>query len=267
MSQKFFESLESRVHLSAVTTYRDAGNVLFVNGSNGQDVLKGTLTANNGVTDFTLLNGGTAQTFGNVNGLSVHLHDGNDVFILTGTVDEKSGYFNAVVAGDAGKDRISARNYKRSLIFYGGEGNDVLNLGACVRPNDILTNDNFRNLIGDAGNDTLIGSSANDSLDGNDGNDTLRGGPGDDFLNGGTGHNHIFGGAGDDFISQNPKNGLTAISSSWEFGGDDDIFGGPGYDKVNRMWNSAFSNSPIYGSGKIDAEQITLSDGMGFGKG
>ncbi|MBK8275970.1 MAG: calcium-binding protein [Nitrospira sp.] len=210
-----------------------------INGSSGNDILKGTLSADE-INGFA----GNDQLFGGRGSDTLNGGDGND------TLDSGSG--NDLLNGGAGADRLD-----------GGTGNDLLNGEAGVdmesvegmaptlnRRREFYIVDNVGdvtmelfddeeggfdrveasvthtlgfgiedlNLTGFAaingsgnamnnfmtGNDSnniLSGLAGNDTLNGWSGNDRLNGGTGDDFLNGGSGNDVLNGGAGTDVMN------------------------------------------------------------------
>jgi Ca2+-binding RTX toxin-like protein len=91
------------------------------------------------------------------------------------------------VNGGGGDDKLTVGNMAgtslKSVLFNGGEGNDVLNASKA----NIKIEANGGN-----GHDKLTGGSADDIIKGGDGNDTLTGGAGHDKLTGGSGADTFF---------------------------------------------------------------------------
>jgi hypothetical protein len=79
-------------------------------------------------------------------------------------------------------------------VRFGGQGNDIIDLGAGSERN-------FTS--GGLGDDTLIGSATIDFLAGGAGNDSIFGGAGDDSLVGGAGNDTLAGGGGIDALLLN----------------------------------------------------------------
>jgi Ca2+-binding RTX toxin-like protein len=70
----------------------------------------------------------------------------------------------------------------------------------------VIINDDFLNIPGTTGNDSLTGTIAHEALTGLGGNDSLQGGGGNDVLDGGPGDDVLEGGAGDDTITASSGN-------------------------------------------------------------
>ncbi len=111
-------------------------------------------------------------------------------------------------------------------IFYGGAGNDSMNLGG---GNDIAYGgaDNDTILAG-AGDDYAAGDAGNDQIFGGDGNDTATGGTGNDLLDGGLGNDSLSGDEGNDTLSGGDGN-----DSLWGGTGNDLLYGGAGNDVLS----------------------------------
>lgn len=158
-------------------------------------------------------------------------NDGND--ILTG------GAGRDVIQGGNGNDVINAGDDNDNVyggmgadIMDGGAGKDTLryeadiagvsvNLFTGIALGGEATGDvfqNFENVNGGYGNDTLIGDSGKNVINGRDGNDTIDGAGGNDNLYGDDGDDIIYGGAGNDNI--------------WGGAGADQIDGGTGTDTL-----------------------------------
>ncbi len=102
-------------------------------------------------------------------------------------------------------------------IFFGGAGNDYMDVGA---GNDIVH--------GDEGNDTVIAGAGDDSATGGDGNDAVYGGTGNDSAYGGGGADLVDGGAGNDLLD-----GGLGADSLYGGTGNDAIYGGDGNDLIS----------------------------------
>lgn len=110
---------------------------------------------------------------------------GNDVILLVPTnhAGEVRAYVNGVLMGTfqptgnlvvhglGGNDLISAVGVNLPVMFFGGDGNDIL-----------IGGNGGNVLVGGNGNDVLTGSGGRDILIGGAGSDILTGGNGDDLL-------------------------------------------------------------------------------------
>ncbi len=86
----------------------------------------------------------------------------------------------------------------RSLLVFGGSGNDQIDVSRIQNPNLPIT------VTGNSGEDTLIGSP---------GDDFLHGGSGRDVLNGGLGQDTLFGGSDADELQSDPSDVLDEPTS------------------------------------------------------
>ena len=75
--------------------------------------------------------------------------------------------------------------------------------GGDARGDEVVYNQ-FRNIIGSRGSDTLTGDDNDNELDGRGGNDTLTGNDGIDTLKGGEGNDTLKGGEGNDTLDGGP---------------------------------------------------------------
>lgn len=137
----------------------------FVEGSNGDDSLLGTMCADD-----------------------IDAGDGND------NIDGRAG--DDTIFGGHGDDHVMAGSGDDTVfgdvgcdIIFGGAGNDHISGGA---GND--------RLFGEGGNDILSGDAGDDYLSGGSGDDLLLGGAGDDVLSDGTGQDTLRGDAGNDSV-------------------------------------------------------------------
>lgn len=137
------------------------GQLNYLNGLGGNDVLKGVSTTD-------VLVGGDGDDVLDGNGGDDGLFGGaGDDVILAGAGDD-------IARGDEGND-----------VIDGGAGRDTLDGG-----------DGDDTVSGGAGRDTLEGGAGNDKLDGGLGNDTLNGNAGVDTITGGAGKDKfVFDGA------------------------------------------------------------------------
>jgi len=190
MSAKFFESLESRRHLSAVLSGQEPGMLIIFGRTPGDDLIQITRQSNGRI---RVDDNGTVKTFAS--------SDVTKIWAVGGTGDDKismnanlnipatldggdgndtlySGDGADWILGGPGNDRISARSGTDHI--YADAGHDFVEGGA--------GGDTIR---GDAGNDSLIGNAGNDSIEGNDGKDVL-------VAVGGGQHDSVRGNAGAD---------------------------------------------------------------------
>ncbi len=117
-------------------------------------------------------------------------------------------------------------------VFYGGAGNDYMDVGA---GNDIAHGDEGNDTIyagagddlatGGIGNDAVYGGAGNDSAEGGDGDDLIDGGDGADGITGGAGNDSLYGGTGNDSITGGDGNDLISGGA-----GADVLTGGSGSD-------------------------------------
>ena len=127
-------------------------------------------------------------------------------------------------------------------IFYGGAGNDYMDVGA---GNDIVH--------GDEGNDTVIAAAGDDSATGGEGNDAVYGGAGNDSAYGGDGDDLVDAGDGNDLAY-----GGTGADSVVGGAGNDSAYGGDGADLVdggtgNDLLDGGLGADSLYGGTGNDA--------------
>ena len=79
-----------------------------------------------------------------------------------------------------------------------------------------------RQVIGDAGDNTLTGGAGDDTLWGSGGDDTIYGGDGDDTLNGRSGNDTLYGGDGDDIFVLNLDGTSNDLDTVTDFGDGED---------------------------------------------
>ena len=143
-----------------------------INGSSG-----GTDTLEGGPGGDTIT--GDSQDFlsyeGSSSGVRVDLSD-----TTTTTIDEAQTEHIRVSGGDASGDIVTPNQFWNII---GSRGSDTL-----------TGDDNGNELDGRGGNDTLTGNDGADALKGGDGRDTLKGGEGNDTLDGGPGADNLDGG-------------------------------------------------------------------------
>jgi len=185
---------------------------------------------------------GRSQEFQDILQITGFAGDGDD------TITISEGLTMPVfLDGGRGDDQLRAGG--GAVVFYGGEGNDLL-----------VGSDADDRLFAGPGDDTLNGGLGNDTLYGGAGRDRLEGEAGDDVLQGESGRDHLDGGAGDDRLEGGDdgdvlqgKSGNDAIFGE---GGDDLIEGGLGHDEIH----GGAGNDAVYGEKGRDV--IYGDDGM-----
>lgn len=223
------------------TNHLEEAIVAIINGSSGNDILKGTLSADE-INGFA----GNDQLFGGRGSDTLNGGDGND------TLDSGSG--NDLLNGGAGADRLDGGTGNDLLngeagvdILNGGDGFDTLDGGIDADTmnggdgSDLYIVDNVGDVTmelfddeeggfdrveasvthtlgfgiedlnltgfaaingsGNAMNNFMTGNDSNNILSGLAGNDTLNGWSGNDRLNGGTGDDFLNGGSGNDVLN------------------------------------------------------------------
>jgi len=138
-------------------------------------------------------------------------------------IDSSTAFSGISISADLSQDRVVVFGIPNSQPF-------TLNV------------ENFINVIGTSGNDTIIGNDLNNSLQGRDGNDIINGNDGSDVLLGGLGNDFIDGGDGND----------GALGGD----GDDTLIGGFG----NDVFDGGAGNDILTGGGNLDV----LIGGAGF---
>ena len=164
----------------------------------------------------------------------------------------------------------------RSIVIFGGDGNDVLIGGTtaeCIHGGNGLDNiygrqgddwhdggDDRDFVNGGAGDDTLEGGmgrdwirggSGNDVIFGEDGSDTLYGGEGKDTIFGEDGSDTLYGGEGSDELRGGYGNDLIFGDAGGDVllgqFGNDRLYGGPGNDRLHGDEGVNTSNLSAYG--------------------
>ena len=214
--------------VSCCTGYPNAGSSHVINGTNGDDDLRGTRGNDviNGKKGNDWISGGRGDD--RLNGGAGHdaLEGGRGKDTLKGGQgsDWLSGGRGAdTLQGGQGSDWLEGGRGKDTLS--GGQGSDWLEGG---RGKDTLRGGQGSDwLEGGKGADKLYGGRGDDSLYGGQGKDTLKGGKGNDRLNGGKGADHLAGGAGNDTLRGGRGND-TFIDNQ----GNNQIDGGKGKDTL-----------------------------------
>jgi len=167
-----------------------------LSGGSGDDTLRG-----DGLGNTLSGNAGNDTLDGRAGNDTLNGNSGNDtLFGGDGNDTLRGGTGNDFASGGAGSDTASYFDIAAAVtvdlaILVGqntiGAGIDTLqqfeNLSGGAGADTLRGDGNGNTLGGNGGNDLLEGRSGNDTLNGGDGNDTLRGGTGNDVLNGGAG--------------------------------------------------------------------------------
>ncbi len=170
-----------------------AGNDRFI-GSSGNDTILGG--AGTDIVDYSNL--GQAVSVG-IAGAVQKGTRGTDKVEKVETIIGATGQSNIIDASTASSNISIAADLTRQnqVVVFGIANSQPLTFGV----------ENFINVIGTSGNDTITGNGlsnflqgdkGNDIINGNGGSDVLIGGAGNDFINGGDGNDGALGGAGDD---------------------------------------------------------------------
>ena len=135
-----------------------------------------------------------------------------------------------------------------SLIFYGSEGDDYIQVG----------DGNDNEFYGGAGNDILVGATGSNVMDGGSGDDTLDGGAGDDTMTGGQGNDTYMVDARGDVVSEGSgiNDGIDTVQSSISYiltanvenlmlMGSENLFGGG--NQSNNVINGNAGNNVLQG--------------------
>ena len=169
------------------------GNDIFI-GSFGNDTILGG--AGTDIVDYSNL--GQAVSVG-IAGAVQKGTLGTDKVEKVETIIGATGQSNIIDASTAPSNISIAADLTRQnqVVVFGIANSQPLTFGV----------ENFINVIGTSGNDTITGNGlsnflqgdkGNDIINGNGGSDVLIGGAGNDFINGGDGNDGALGGAGDD---------------------------------------------------------------------
>ncbi|MCS6266817.1 MAG: hypothetical protein H2174_04545, partial [Vampirovibrio sp.] len=159
-----------------------------INGTG--NTLNNTITGN--ASDNTLDGGAGVDTL--IGGL------GNDTYIVDSTTD--------TITENASEGTDTVQSSVSYTLGTNIENLTLINANGWIEAHgnsldNIITGDNnqWNDLYGWAGNDTLIGGNIGNNLNGGVGNDTLAGGTGDDYLEGGDGNDTLNGGAGNNTLA------------------------------------------------------------------
>ena len=203
----------------ATSTMLDLGGSTLITGTSADDVITVGVDPATGETIVTV--GDVVYRVPRGQPVVINAGDGNDrITVPTGTT------VHLRFLGGAGDDRIDGGASLGPNDYFGGQGKDSIEAGA---GNDFLSGGADRDyldgrggddrLFGGHGNDVVYGMGGDDVLDGGAGNDYLEGAEGDDQVSGGDGADQVSGGRGDD----------TLLGG----GGDDVMLAGDGTDVVH----------------------------------
>lgn len=198
-NNRFNPALESLEAREVPTTARLSGGLLFVNGTQENDVI--AIRQINSVIRIS----GVAQTYSasRVAGIVVNGLAGDDTVVL---------YNPALQSG--------VQHITRPSLLLGGDGNDHISAGSGIDA-----------VVGGAGNDRIWGTWGNDLLLGGSGNDEIYAGDGYDRIYGQGGSDTLFGGAANDYLDGGTGSDLL----DGEVGADI-LFGGADYE-ADLFWN------------------------------
>ncbi|KZN45185.1 hypothetical protein N474_05480 [Pseudoalteromonas luteoviolacea CPMOR-2] len=123
-----------------------------------------------------------------------------------------------------------------------------------------------KNLIGNAGDNTLTGYEQNESLSGLGGNDILHAQSGDDLLDGGSGDDYLYGGDGNDILDGDDGNDVLDGGK-----GNDIMIGGKGNDRMHGAegsdiyyWGAGSGNDTIVNAPQNSADNVNDIDKLIF---
>jgi Ca2+-binding RTX toxin-like protein len=220
-------------------------------GTNGQDLISGTLTPDtlNGwdvnnepgdegpSSDFDIIFAGAGDTANGGNGndwlygaganVTINGGNGSDLISIDGSAA------NDVIDGGAGTDQLTAN------AIYAGTAGSTISIADSTVEQVLPNGTRFVNIeqlsyTGDSGKDVLTGGAFQDRLDGYFGDDILEGGGGGD---------HLFGGAGVDTIVYTHSSAGVNVSISGVFGSASggEATGDTIMD-VENIWGSEFDD-------------------------
>jgi Ca2+-binding RTX toxin-like protein len=182
-------------------------------GSQGNDVLDGGKGKD--IADYSNLNNAiTLEATGIIDKGSAGTDQLVDVEVIVG----RAGFANTIFAVNNQGATIDVNLAAESLNV-----NNIPVIGSLS-----FTVQNFVNVSGTKGNDTIVGSDASNQIGGGLGNDFIDGLGGNDIINGGDGTDDINGGLGSDILSGNIGN--DALAGGF---GNDTLIGGSGADNFS----------------------------------
>ena len=215
------------------------GDSTLITGTNGNDVITLTIDPATGETIVTI-EPDTVYRVPRGQTVVLNAGDGQDrITVPEGTT------VHLRFLGGAGDDRIDGGSSLGPNDYFGGQGEDSIEAGA---GNDFLSGGAGRDYLdGRGGDDRLFGGQGNDVVYGMDGADQLEGGEGNDYLEGAQGDDRVVGGGGNDTVSGG--------------GGDDLLLGGTGQDVLF----SGDGVDEVHGQGGYDDLFVGKDDTTGSG--
>jgi Ca2+-binding RTX toxin-like protein len=246
-------------------------NFVNVIGSSGSDRIKGD-SGNNQLTggagQDTLISGGGNDRLDGGTGIDVADFSGEasrTILLPTGVVRQVSTVstgsvlvsqsqlvnIETVIASTVNPSVINASSAGGGITINANLTAQTLSINGVPTITQPLGIQNFDNIIGSRGNDTLTGDNGQNSFDGEFGNDVLSGGGEADNLRGNEGNDTISGGLANDRL----------------FGGtgNDSLTGDAGNDQLtgtNTFSRGVSERDALVGG--IGADQYVLGDGLGL---
>ncbi|MFM9935793.1 MAG: calcium-binding protein, partial [Novosphingobium sp.] len=172
-------------------------SLILVEGTDGADVLTGTLAAQTihglGGNDTITAGQGASDLFGDNGNDTLTGGNGSDRLVGGDGNDTIRGAFSDTIDGGAGNDTLYAA---RGTAVTGGDGTDrlVIDCSGSGIPVAIILSDGPDAVLAGIGTSytgieriDIVGSFGNDLLNGNSGANKIDGGPGADVINGGAG--------------------------------------------------------------------------------
>ncbi len=236
-----------------------------IDGSTGNDLIRGAQTAMGGSGDDTIFGtDGNDVLLGGLGNDSIEGLQGEDLILGDGTATGIGAFVidpytptggNDTILGGDGADSINGGAGNDSI--EGGDGADTIGVmiaalnpllpGDFLEPgNDLIAGglgddsvqagDGNDVVFGNEGQDRISGQAGNDTIDGGIGNDTIFGNEDNDTILGGDGKDTIDGGAGDDYIAgNNDEDSILGAAGADTIDGSDGadiLFGNAGNDSI-----------------------------------
>ena len=171
-------------------TFINGGNFENLTGSSYDDMLTGDDSAN-------VIKGGSGKDEITGGGNTDTLEGGPGADTITGDSDDFLSY-----EGSSSSVRVDLSDTTTTTID--DTTINIIKVSGGDASGDIVEPNQFLNIIGSRGSDTLTGDDSGNDLDGRGGNDTLTGNGGNDTLKGGEGRDTLKGGVGDDMLDGGP---------------------------------------------------------------
>jgi Ca2+-binding RTX toxin-like protein len=227
-------------------------------GTSGVDYIVGSAlnnVINGGNSDDTIIGSGGFDVITGGNG-----DDTVDYSSLSQAITIRpSGVINK---GILGQDTVTVEriignpNQANTIDGSGSSASFIVNLSAktlqVTGVPTTFTVENFRNVTGTSGNDSIFGSDLSNVINGGDGNDTINGAGGDNVMTGGNGDDVITGGNGNDTLT----GGL----------GKDTLIGGSGSDVFvyTNFSDSVAASTTLVGTDVIQSLNFSEGDRIGL---